>query len=392
MTAYRDYLDPKYRPDYDDYLARIAAYEASFQDHFSRGGAPSPQGEDGLSDIEARTRYLDADGVSAEVIYAQGAIPFATYPAVAGRERLMDYQADQARLAAGAHAYNRWLADFCATNPDRHIGIARIPILDIGAAVAEVEFAAKAGLRGGVILPPLINPEIPAYNDPRYERLWAACAEHRMTLNMHGGAQLTYGGGAERGALVLAETDWWSHRGLAHLLFAGVFERHPELHLAITEQRTHWAAPLLRDYDSIYEYPGSSNLRRVLPRRPSEYFRSNCFVGASFMSRPECEARDELGVECLMWGSDFPHTEGAWPHTETSLRWTFGCGVSSDDLRAMIGGNAARCYNLDLARLQPLADRIGPTEARLRVPVESLPELPKEGHISWAFRQGGAWH
>jgi predicted TIM-barrel fold metal-dependent hydrolase len=213
-----------------------------------------------------------------------------------------------------------------------------------------------------------------------------------MTLNIHGSANLNYGKGPERLSLVLAETDWFGRRGLAHLIFSGVFERHPGLHLAITEQRTHWLQPTLSEYDSIYGFWGNAELRRHLPRLPSEYFASNCFVGASFMSRLECEARGDLGSSTFMWGSDYPHEEGAWPHTTTSLRWTFGCDVKSDELRRMLGLNAARCYGLDVRELQRVADRVGPTEAELRNPVAAVPEPSGVRMKSWAFRAEGPWH
>jgi predicted TIM-barrel fold metal-dependent hydrolase len=394
MADYRGYLDPKYRADFDDYIAQVDAYEANYQDGRTHGGAAAREGDEGLWDFAERTRYLDADGISAELIYIQGGIPFGPYPAISGRDRMMDYTATPAQVAVGCRAYNRWLADLCSTNPVRHIGIARIPVPDIPAAVAEVEFAAKAGLKGGVLLPPLSTPDIPYYNESLYEPLWAECEANGMTLNLHGGANVYYGGGVERLALKLVEGDWFCHRGITHLIFSGVFERHPKLHLAATEQRTHWAAPLLKECDSIYDWAGNAVLRKVLPKRPSEYFKTNCFIGASFMSRLECAARGDVGADKLMWGSDYPHQEGTWPYTDISLRWTFGCDVSSSDLRAMLGENAARCYNLDLKPLRAIADRIGPRESALRVPVEKLPTHdPSGGYLpSWAFREAGPWH
>jgi len=393
MEEYRPYMDSTYRADFDDYLARVDAYDAKYNDSMSRGGAGTRDGDSGLWDIDERVRALDADGIAAEVIHAQGTIPFGVYPAVAQRDQLLNFQATPAQLAAGCRAYNRWLANLCSKNPDRHRGIARVPIPHIEAAVAEVEFARKAGLTGGIFLPPLSRSEIPYYNHPMYEPLWAACEANGMTLNMHGGANLTYGAGPENIAIVLAEVDWFSHRGLSHLIFSGVFERHPKLNLAMTEQRTHWAGPLVRELDSIYAWGGNAALRKVLPKRPSEYFASNCFIGASFMSRLECEERGDIGSDKLMWGSDYPHQEGAWPYTETSLRWTFGCGVSSSELRAMLGENAARCYHIDIETLRPIGDRVGPTESQLRVPVEKLPTHDTGRFIpSWAFREHGAWH
>jgi predicted TIM-barrel fold metal-dependent hydrolase len=393
MSDYRPYLDPAHRAAYDDYLALIDAYEATSPSGLTRGGAGAVGGEEGLWDMAVRERCLDADGICAEVIYAQGSIPFGRYPAVGGAAAV-EFRAAPDQLAAGCRAYNRWLADFCAGDPGRHLGIARIPLPDVEAAVAEVRFAREAGLRGGVFLPPLSQGDMPLYNDPCYAPLWTACADLQAPLNMHGGANLSYGGGPEAYALVLAETDWFSRRGAAHLVFSGVFERHPGLHLAITEQRAHWIAPLLAEWDSIYLSIRNEELRRRLPRRPSDYFRSNVFVGASFMSRPECDGRGALGPEVMMWGSDYPHGEGTWPYTDAALRWTFGGEVPGGELRAMLGGNAARCYHLDLAALQPVADRIGPTEAQLRTPVERLPGRgPGEQPVrSWAFRDAGPWH
>ena len=169
-------------------------------------------------------------------------------------------------------------------------------------------------------------------------------------------------------------------------------ESRSRLHLAVTEQRTHWVQPVLAEWDSIYEF---THLRSHLPKRPSEYFATNCFLGASFLSRLECDARGELGANCFMWGADYPHEEGTWPHTLTALRWTFGCGVSTDELSRMLAGNAARCYGLDLRELQPVANRVGPTEAVLRAPAGQLPtssDDPAARRLSWAFRQVGPWH
>jgi predicted TIM-barrel fold metal-dependent hydrolase len=395
MADYRPYLDAAHRPAFDDYVAAIRAYEARNAKDQAHGGAPSRPGDEGLWDVAARTRCLDADGVAAEIIYAQGAIPFGDYPAVASSNtEKVRFAATPDQAAAACRAYNRWLAELCAADPDRHIGIARIPLPDVGKCVAEVAWAKAAGLSGGVFLPPVIHEEAPRYNDPVYEPLWAACEDHGMTLNLHGGAGLLYGLGVEANALRLAEVDWFSRRSLWYLIFSGVFERHPRLHLALTEQRAHWVPAMLEELDSIYLWSGSKALRQVLPRTPSQYFADNCFVGASFMSRLECEARREIGVGNIMWGSDYPHQEGTWPWTDTALRWVFGAsGAPIEDVRAMVGENAARCYRLDLAAVRRKADQVGPPEASLRLPV-SRDELPifTDRMSSWAFRQSGPWH
>jgi predicted TIM-barrel fold metal-dependent hydrolase len=100
--------------------------------------------------------------------------------------------------------------------------------------------------------------------------------------------------------------------------------------------------------------------RQHVSRRPSEYFGSNIFVGASTPSREEIERRHEIGVEAFLWGNDFPHPEGTWPHTRESIHDTF-FDVPESEARRMLGGNAAAVYRFDVAALSPLAEKIGPT-------------------------------
>ena len=81
-------------------------------------------------------------------------------------------------------------------------------------------------------------------------------------------------------------------------------------------------------------------------------------------------------------------------HIVEPMAMAFGGDVPSSDLRAMLAGNAARCYYLDLDELRPISARIGPTEADIRVPIDTLPgEAPGDAPVrSWAFRRHGAWH
>jgi len=94
--------------------------------------------------------------------------------------------------------------------------------------------------------------------------------------------------------------------------------------------------------------------------KPSEYWARQCSVGASFMSREECELRHGIGIANILWGSDFPHDEGTWPDTHAALRTTF-VGVPEGELRAMLGENAMRIYGFAPALLAPHAERVGPS-------------------------------
>ncbi|MFT5444065.1 MAG: putative TIM-barrel fold metal-dependent hydrolase, partial [Myxococcota bacterium] len=90
-----------------------------------------------------------------------------------------------------------------------------------------------------------------------------------------------------------------------------------------------------------------------------DYFRRNVKIGASCMPRREAELRHDIGVSQLMWGTDYPHPEGSWPYTKDQQHDTFR-GLPEAEIAAMIGGNAAEFYNLDVEKLAPLVARIGP--------------------------------
>jgi len=101
-----------------------------------------------------------------------------------------------------------------------------------------------------------------------------------------------------------------------------------------------------------------------MQRLPSEYVGTNVFIGASTMSREEIRRRHVNGIDALMWGTDYPHPEGSWPHTVERLETDFR-QVSIEDTRRLLGLNAVACYDLDLPALSEVASRIGPTPAQL---------------------------
>jgi hypothetical protein len=111
-----------------------------------------------------------------------------------------------------------------------------------------------------------------------------------------------------------------------------------------------------------------------LQRSPSENFARNCHIGASLMSSRDVDARYGVGVDRIMWGNDYPHHEGSFPHTRLALRLLFS-ELPEEEVRQIISTNAAEVYGFDLAALQPLADRIGPTVEEIATPV-TPDELP----------------
>ena len=102
---------------------------------------------------------------------------------------------------------------------------------------------------------------------------------------------------------------------------------------------------------------------------PSEYFARNFWIGASFLRPSEAPLCRDLGIDRVMWGADYPHSEGSYPFTTQALRVAFA-GYPEADVRAMVESTAASFYGFDLGRLHPIGDRIGPLVADVAQPLE----------------------
>ena len=308
-------------------------------------------------DAKVRLEELEADGVIGEVIFPQ-MVPFGA--------SLLQYRGDdQPELNhVGNRAYNRWLAELCNSNPGRHAGVAIISILDIEVAVQEVRDAKAAGLWGGVLLPGTTGDQ-PFYHHSRYEPLWAVCEELDMPLQVHSSWSPDYGDEFCATAMYITEVDMFAHRPFAALVWSGALERHPGLKLVFTETGCSWILETLRllefkSADPIFKY-----FSKDLSLTATGYFERQCFIGASFMPAHEGRDRHEIGLDKLMWGSDYPHLEGTWPFTMKSLNATFG-DYPESEIHALLGENAAKVYGFDLKKLRPIGDRVGPTLESIR--------------------------
>jgi predicted TIM-barrel fold metal-dependent hydrolase len=376
ITDYRPYLAAKWHDAFD---AWESTYEIPYED------MKGPEGERNW-DSDLRLKDLESDGIVAEVIFPNTVPPFFPKASLADQPPAAN-AGDLAARWAGLQAHNRWLADFCAAVPGRRAGIAQIMLHDIAAAVEEVRWAKANGLTGGVLLPgappgsglpPLFDPEY-------YEPLWAVCDELGMPLNHHSGsAAPNTGDGAEDHIVLVLEVTWWAHRAFSHLVVSGAFERHPGLRLVLTEQGTAWIPEELMRLDYFFDRfrnaKGSQEMEWGAPvvdrlsLKPSEYFARQVSVGSSFIRPDEVKIRHAVGIDKIMWGSDYPHKEGSMPFTLEALRASFA-GIDHTEVQAMLADNAAAVYGFDMAALRSLANEIGPRVADVDVPLppQSLP-------------------
>jgi predicted TIM-barrel fold metal-dependent hydrolase len=386
MSDYRPYLDPAYLEDFDDFLVDYRKHGVVTTDSTNITNRLDPEvaaeWKEKVADTgrleaswnpERRAAELDREGIAAEVLFQEFATPFLmSSPTHAATLKVAAPTDDQ--LSAGYRAYNRWLTDFRAFAPARWAPMAAISLHDIDAAVKEIEAVKEMGF-AGIALPAL--PGADRLYQPRYDRVWAALQEHELVVNIHVAIASTLPAYTEAPtltsarAMVGADIFTGVRNLLPTLIFGGVLERFPNLKVVFTETHSDWVLGALQRMDHSYE---RSDLRRdvrdVIPMRPSEYWNRQCYLGSSLFSRAEIAARQRIGVEKMMIGIDFPHSEGAWRHgTRNYVKATFGTEhVPASEARDMLGRTAASVFGFDLAALDSIADQIGLDEVDALTP------------------------
>jgi len=277
--------------------------------------------------VEPRITDIELDGVFAEVLYPTVAMRFFTIE-------------DPAFAAACVRAYNNFASDFCRQQPDRFKAVAVIVLDDLDEAVTELQRAHSLGLAGAMIA------AVPAgalpYHDAHYDRFWAAAAQLHMPVSLHVATP-------RRLAADRTATDvFFAYQVVQHMIigmiYAGAFDRHPDLQLVSVENDAGWAAHLIERMDYVQAKARARNLLadQHNDRVPSHYWRNN--VHYTFMrDRTAILARDIIGVDRLLWSSDFPHGDSTWPDSMKVIEEELG-DIPSADQRAILHDNAARLY------------------------------------------------
>ncbi len=326
-------------------------------------------------DVPSRLKELDQDGVWAETIFGNMA-PFCL------GTKDTDYGMAMAR------AYNDHLAESFGPYKNRELGIAMIPIVDVPLAVAEIKRIHKLGLPG--IALPMMSQK--PYFLEEFEPIWATAEDLGLPISFHVGTgidPLEPGGGARAifpdfdpsrittqrafdavTTLLAGVTTLAPAKVLGMLIGAGVLANHPKLRIVFVEAGAGWLAPAMEAMDFAWtpkvgadrEEDGPVNLDaegneqprigKILkrgdwsyPLRPSEYVRRQVCV--TFMDEPApLKFRHVTGIETLLWGSDFPHPEGTWPHSREVTERLFK-GVPQAEKDAILGGTLAKLYHIE---------------------------------------------
>lgn len=403
---YREYIDPEYRGALEDLVAENEAFlkiTAARPIVMAAGGASPSSDEFAGWNVQTRLADLDRDGVAMEVLHGghQGSVlPFYSV-------MNKPYPADL--RAAGARAYHRWVADLISQSDGRMHGVADPgPCLELDATVRELQWCKENGFVSVSLPQNTWDDALPPVHDKYYEPVWQACEDLGLVLSVHAGwgspqgkfwefaaqfEKLVVGAEDEQEAsakmleamaksedspLVL---DMGPRRVLWQLMLGGVFDRHPDLKLVLTEVRADWLPSTIRLLDEKLAR-GTASMKL----KPSEYWQQNCYATPSSIHECEIEMRNEIGLDQIIFGTDYPHPESTWPQTREWIKHTFQ-GVPESDARKILGENALRCYGFDRAKVEEIARRIGPAPSDVLGSFDVDPALLESFHQRAGLRR-----
>ena len=285
---------------------------------------------------EEHVKDMGIDGVDVSVIYPTVGLLLYALP-------------DSELLSEVFSTYNDWIADFCRPFPKVLKGIAMLNVDDVQVAVSELERSAKLGLVGAMIT--VYPPEEMGYFRQEYEPLWAAAEELRMPLSLHVSTNRSGTGKISDLAEILPTNlcvlDYWVRLSIGHMIHAAVFERHPDLRVGSVEMELSWVPHFMERMDFNYtQRPKErSPYHFKNDMLPSDFFHQNVFLGFQ-EDALGLQLRNIIGVDSMLWGSDYPHFESTFPKSREILEEIL-VDCTEEEKAKIVGGNTARTYNLD---------------------------------------------
>lgn len=288
----------------------------------------------GLVDGAFRYEDQDIDGLAAEFLY----------PGYFG----MFGMKNTSLLVALQKNYNDWLHDYETASNGRLFGLPAIPVQDVDAAIAELQRVIKLGFKGGCI--PCTSPAERPYYDDAYEPLWTIAEEADFPLSMHVGCgsyvPREYRSKPLRadGIAGYAATQHTVQTTIVEFMCRGVCERHPNLKIVVAEFNAGWIAHWLDRVEQGLQRERRNMAEPYTGAHPHEVWQRQ-FYATIEDDRPALATRHMIGVDNLMWGSDYPHTDSTWPCSNDVLDELFE-DVSTEDREKITRTNVETLYGI----------------------------------------------
>lgn len=284
-------------------------------------------------EFHVRNKHLDDEGIDKEIVYPQSLMAFVRYPDQEMQELMYrTYNEYVAELSAKGRG-RFYAVGICSNwwNPDRAEKAIQ-QIVDLGLKSFMIPFNPGKDAEGNVI----------DYDSPQMDRFWACVAEANLPVNFHIGEVPSSGGRGGFGTFFIMQAAPF-RRAFGSLIFGGIFDRHPHLRVVFAEGGINWVAGALQDAELTY---GAHRelFGWKMKHRPSYYWQNNMY--ATFQTDTiGLKLLDYLGADRVMWGQDYPHSEGTFGYTANAINEIVDL-TSEADARKILSENALNLYQL----------------------------------------------
>lgn len=278
-------------------------------------------------DPAARLVEMDQDRIDAAVLYPT---PRLSHAVIANRDA--DFHLAQ------VCAYNDWLAEYCSKDESRLGAISLLPNRGLDMALAELERARSLPGTKGVMLGCWAHGDLEWSDDD--DPLWHAIADAGLALHIH--VSMVDEMPTAHSAKIVGDVRWYdAPKRILQMVWSGVFDRVPALQVVVAEVDAGWVPYFKEQVDDRYYRLGrGSGLE--LQRPPSSYIEDH-FSFTYIVDGYGIRNRHDIGVERMMWSSDYPHVPSDWPNSWRRIEADFS-GVPRGERELMTAGNAQRLY------------------------------------------------
>ncbi|ONH33408.1 amidohydrolase [Pseudofrankia asymbiotica] len=291
--------------------------------------------------VADRIADMDINGVAAQ-------LAFPNYPRFCGQIFLWGKDKELSKLCV--EAYNDWMVEeWCGTSGGRLLPLCIVPLWDVHLAAAEVRRNAARGVRAVAFTELPSYLDLPSLHSGYWDPFFAACAETGTVVAMHIGSGTKVMQTAPDAPEAVQATVLFSNSAgsLVDFLFSGVPHRFPDLRLMYAEAQIGWIPYVLDRADDVWlTHRGWAHGQRHCPEPPSTYYRRQVY-SCFFKDPVGVDLLDRIGVDNVVFETDYPHQDGTWPQSKKAAAQQFG-HLPQADIDKIARGNAARLLSLEL--------------------------------------------
>ncbi len=282
---------------------------------------------------ETRLADMDEDGVFAQVIYG----PTTTQLRIT----------DPDLHAQCALAYNDWAAEFQKAAPERFVLLPDLPSHDVALAKDELLRCAKLGHKGA-ILSDTIGKNEPIFEDS-WAPFWDAAEEVGLPIHVHltgGTHSLKMKPGSWRSPAFVAVVPMQLDETLSGMIFSGVLEKRPRIKFVMGEAGLGWIPYVVERLDhELHKYGHKITDDHKLSMLPSEIFARQVYTTYED-EKLGLELLPRIGVDNVMWASDYPHGDSTWPESRKAVGESPLAQHGVEVLRKVTCENASQVYGI----------------------------------------------